>query len=192
MKGITDAKGSVDAIEFLTEQDCLKLGEELANREAIHKTEFFSIVCEPINDIEEGKAKGHYDSIYDHINPKTVPLQKAEGVKRIYFIPVTERVEEGKEAEFLAKFGKRPVTNAPNYLLGAMAKLTEDELPENLKLKDFVAVSGDEKEVFSGHLSRRCFLICDRRDGRRRLDVVALAGAWNPEDVWCFLAEDAS
>lgn len=187
LKGIENAKGSPDAIQFLTEEDCLKLGEELANREVNHKTNFFSVVVDPINDIEDGKKVGHYDVIYYHITSKTVPLQKAQGSKRIYFVPVNERVEQGKEAEFLAKFGKRPVTNAPNYLLGAMAKLEEKDLPDHLKFKDFVAVSSDEKEVFSDHNGNRCFLNCNRRNGKRKLNMVKLTGEWNPEDDWFFL-----
>ena len=128
LKGIENAKGSTDAMSFLTENDCIKLGEELANREAYHKTLFFSVVVSPINDIEDGKNSGHYDWIYDHITGKTVPLQNAaDGEKRIYFVPVNETVPEGKEAEFLAKFGKKPVKNAPNYLLGSMAKLEEKD-----------------------------------------------------------------
>lgn len=119
LEGVSQAKGTEKAIEFLTEEDCLKIGEELANREALKNTPFFSIIVDPINDIEEGKKLGHYDLIYDYISSETVPLQKAEGKKRIYFIPVTERVEEGKEVKFLAKYGKRPVKNAPNYLLAA-------------------------------------------------------------------------
>ena len=55
-KGIEDAKGSLDAIQLLTQADCIKLGEELANREALIKTPFFSVMVNPINDIEEGKT----------------------------------------------------------------------------------------------------------------------------------------
>jgi hypothetical protein len=189
-KGIENAKGSSELIFFLTEDDCQKLGEQLANREAFKNTTFFSVVVDPINNIEEGKKIGHYDSIYDHISQKTIPLQKAIGAKRIYFVPVNERVEEGRETEFLAKFGKRPVTNAPNYLLGAMAKLEEKDLPENLKLKDFVAVSSDEKEAFSDRGGYPCFLACNRSDGGRELLMVKLVYEWHLNHGWVFLAED--
>ena len=186
-KGIEDAKGSLDAIQLLTQADCIKLGEELANREALIKTPFFSVMVNPINDIEEGKTTGNYDSIYDWITVNTVPLEKAEGAKRIYFVPVTEQVEEGKEAEFLAKYGKKPVVNAPNYLLGAMAKLKESDLPEELKLKDLVAVADG---VFLNHSGNRCFLNCNRRSGERKLNMVKLLGDWYADNAWVFLAEE--
>ncbi len=189
-KGIENAKGSPDALTLLREEDLLTLGEALANREADCKTEFFSVVVEPLNDILEGKKVGHYDSIYDWITGKPVPLQKAEGTKRIYFVPVNERVPEGKEAEFLAKYGKKSVTNAPNYLLGAMAKLEEKDLPKKLKGKDFVAVSSEESGVFVLDVDNRCFLRCYRYDGERGLNVVKLAVDWNPDRGWVFLAED--
>jgi hypothetical protein len=190
LKGIENAKGSPDAISLLTEEDLFKIGEELANREAYRKTEFFSVVVDPINEIEEGKKTGHYDSIDRWITPKTVLLQKSEGAKRIYFVPVNERVPEGKEAEFLSKFGKKPVTNAPNYLLGAMVKLEEKDLPEELKLKDFVAVSSDDTGVFLGGGGTRCFLRCNRRSGYRRLDMIELANDWRADYGWFFLAEE--
>ncbi len=186
-KGIENAKGSPDAIELLTETDCLKLGEGLADREALLKTPFFSVMVNPINNIEEGKTTGNYDSSYNWITANNVLLEKAEGSKRIYFIPVTENVEEGKEAEFLAKYGKKPVTNAPNYLLGAMAKLKESDLPEGLKLKDLVAVADG---VFLYHDGNRCSLYCRRRSGERKLNVVFLNGEWSADRDWVFLAEE--
>ena len=158
--------------------------------ENLKNTKFFSIEVEPINDIEEGKKTGHYDSIYDHISSKTVPLQKAIGKKRIYFIPVNERVEQGKEAEFLAKYGKRPVTNAPNYLLGAMTKLQKKDLPDRLKRKDIIAVSSDKKEVFIDRRGRPCFLSSFHRSDSRRLRLVSLKDVSRPCYVWDFLAED--
>ena len=83
----------------------------------------------PINDIEKGKEEGHYDYDYEYDNCgfrksiyKYISLQGAKDVKRIYFIPVTERIHVGKEVEYLAKFGKKPVTHAPNYLFGVLAQ----------------------------------------------------------------------
>lgn len=187
LKGILDAKGSEKAIELLNEKDCFKIGEDLANREALRNTNFFSVVIDPINDIEEGKAKGYYDLIDDSVNIKNFPLRRAEGLKRLYFVPITEIVEEGKEAEYLVKFRKRPVKNATNYFLGAMAKIGQEDLPENLISKNFVALMCDE-EVYSVLFNFPCFLCSSISEGSRSLFVKVRSTAWDLNSV--FIAED--
>ncbi len=151
------------------------------------QTKFFSVTSSPIDDIEEGKKLGKYDWIYDWITPEHTPLQKAEGEKTIYFVPVDEDVESGKETEFLAKHGMKLVENSPNYLLGAMAKLSKSDLPENLKNKDLVAMSA--ASVFQDESGDRCFLYVSLDGGRRRLGFVRLDGGWYAGRGWVFLAE---
>lgn len=152
-----------------------------------NKTTLFTATISPINDLEKGKLKGDYDWVYDHITKDTVPLKKATGEKKLYFVPVTERVLEGKESQYLAAYGLKPVENAPNYLLGAMATLKEKDLPEELKFKDIVAVGN---VVFQFADGRRCFLDCRRRSGERFLFMVRLASGWGAGGGWFFLAEE--
>jgi hypothetical protein len=152
------------------------------------ETQFFSVVTEPINDIQEASKSISYD--FSWIPADMAPLQKAKGPKRIYFIPVSETVPNGKESEYLAKFGKKPVTHAPNYLLGVMAKLNEDDFPHKLKFKDIVAVSSSDHDIFLRKGCGPSFLRCYRRSGKRELNFVDLSGDWTPGGIWVFIAED--
>jgi hypothetical protein len=155
---------------------------------------FFSLMVTPINSIENAKETSHYDSISSYFFSEIVQLQQAEGIKRIYFIPVNERVEEGKEVEYLAKFGKKPVTHAPNYLLGAMAQCKHAELPKELKYTNIVAVSTAKFDFF--HFDGKSFFLCCHHlnGGRRELSMARLYSGWGssiPTNIyWMFTAED--
>lgn len=189
-QGITDAKGSDKAIEFLTEDDLKNLGKLLADREAKIQ-DLFSVVVDPINNIALAIEKGNYDSVYDWISNdhSRVPLTEAEGPKRIYFVPVTENVNTGDEEAYVNKFGLTLCKSAPNYLSGAMAAIPENKLPAELAGKDFVAAENAESSVFQDRDGDRCFLCVYRRDGRRRLSLVSVDVRWSAGSDWVFLAE---
>ncbi|MEO5646074.1 MAG: hypothetical protein ABIO57_03350 [Candidatus Paceibacterota bacterium] len=189
-QGITDAKGSDKAIEFLTEDDLKNLGKLLADREAKIQ-DLYSVVVDPINNIALAIEKGNYDSVYDWISDDhdRIPLLEAAGAKRIYFVPVTENVDSGDEEAYVNKFGLTLCKSAPNYLTGAMAAVPENKLPAELAGKDFVAAENAESSVFQGKDGRRCFLCVSRDDGRRRLSLVVVDGHWFADVDWMFLAE---
>ena len=186
-QGIKDAKGSEKAIEFLTEEDLKNIGKMLADRETKIQN-IFSVVVDPINNISTAIEKGNYNYVYYWINEKHVPLQKVAGSKRIYFVPVTEEVNTGYEESYVNKFGLTLCKNAPNYLAGAMAILSENKIPAELKSKDFVAVENNLSSIFKDDDSDRCFLYVSRV-GYRRLLLIILDGLWGVGHNWMFLAE---
>lgn len=154
---------------------------------------FFSVVVKPINSFEKGILTGNYMSVlkFDEVTPKE--LQYAGNMeKRVYFIPVTGIVRVGEEAEFLAKFGKKPIKNVSNYLLGAMAtqECQENNLPEQFKNKNFIAVPTKENELFT-YVGYKCFLRCLREEGGRGLFLEETSGnhLWI-ENKDIILAED--
>jgi hypothetical protein len=187
-QGITDAKGSDKAIEFLTEDDLKNLGKLLADREAKIQ-DLFSVVVDPINNIALAIEKGNYNDVYNWINEQHVPLTEAAGAKRIYFVPVTENVNTGDEEAYVNKFGLTLCKSAPNYLAGAMAAIPENKLPSELAGKDFVAAENVESSVFQDEGGSRCFLYVSRYDGERKLYLVSVDGDWNAGRGWVFLAE---
>jgi hypothetical protein len=187
-QGITDAKGSDKAIEFLTEDDLKNLGKLLADREAKIQ-DLFSVVVDPINNIALAIEKGSYTDVYNWINEERVPLIEVAGAKRIYFVPVTENVNTGDEEAYVNKFGLTLCKSAPNYLAGAMAAIPEAKLPAELAGKDFVAAENAESSVFQDEDGRRCFLDVCRDVGRRELSLVDVVDDWGADGDWLFLAE---
>ncbi len=144
----------------------------------------------PINTVEEGIAQGHYNDYYQHITNKTVPLQKVAGAKNLYLVCFGRTSGETDYVELLRAEGKQPCRNAPQYLLGLMAAVPEDKMPEELRNKDLVAAEPDnEASAFSGVRRDRCFL-CVRRYGGDRLLYLALVDRRRGLDGCALLAED--
>ena len=143
----------------------------------------------PINTAEEGIAQGNYTDHYGFITDKTVPLQPVQGAKNLYLVCFNRTIGETECAELLRAEGKRPCQNAPQYLLGLMASVPEDKMPEELRNKHLVAAESDNKSsVFAGRSGDRCFLCVDRRDGGRGLRLTGVGGGWSGH--WAFLADD--
>ena len=143
----------------------------------------------PINTVEEGIAQGHYTGHYGFITDKTVPLQPVQGAKNLYLVCFNRTIGETEYVELLFAEGKQPCRQAPAYLLGLMAAVPEDKMPEELRNKDFVAAESDNKSsVFAGGHGHRCFLFVNQRGAYRRLDLIGVGGLWG--DSWAFLAED--
>ena len=144
----------------------------------------------PINTAEEGIAQGHHTGHYGFITDKTVPLQPVQGAKNLYLVCFNRTIGETECAELLRAEGKRPCQNAPQYLLGLMASVPEDKMPEELRNKDIVAAELDNKaSVFSDRFGGRCFLYVFRDGGGyRRLNLASVGGRWSGS--WAFLAED--
>ncbi len=155
----------------------------------IEEQKFFSVMVKPINNLSEGREKGNFTD--DYTAGLYIPLKIVDDIKLISFIPVTERMGEGREIEFLKKFGKKPLTNATNYFFGTLAspECQEATLPPELKGKDFVAVSTDESDIClrDGH---SCFLRCYTWGGVRKLCSVGSEIDWNISFDWVLLAED--
>ena len=143
----------------------------------------------PINTAEEGIAQGHYTDHYRFIKDKTVPLQPVQGAKSLHLVCFDRTIGETEYVELLRAEGKQPCRNAPQYLLGLMAQVTEDKMPEELRNKDLVAAEPDNKSsVFTGRFGYRCFLYVLRGGVFRRLDLTAVGR--RGFDRWAFLAED--
>ena len=143
----------------------------------------------PINTAEEGIAQGHYTDHYRFIKDKTVPLQPVQGAKSLHLVCFDRTIGETEYVELLRAEGKQPCRNAPQYLLGLMAQVTEDKMPEELRNKNLVAAEPDNKSsAFAGRSGLRCFLCVGRWGGDRRLDLTIVDGEWR--DGWAFLAED--
>lgn len=140
-----------------------------------------SFKVKPINSLEEGIKLGNYDSHYDFITDKTVPLKELTDEKEIFLVNFDRTIGETEYKELLEKEGLKPCE--PNYLLGLMAQIKEDDMPKELKNKNIVVPSS----VFTGGCGFRCFLCVYRGDGYRKLRLTDVDREWI--DRWVFLAE---
>ena len=154
------------------------------------------IVCSfpnisPINTAEAGITQGHYDDHYSFITNETVPLQPVQGAKDLHLVCFDWTIGETGYVELLRADGKQPCRNSPQYLLGLMAQVPEERMPEELRNKDLVAAEPDnEASAFTDERGYRCFLcVGDRRGGYRLLNLVSVDRGWL--DYWAFLAEDS-
>jgi hypothetical protein len=153
-----------------------------------------AIVCpfpnvQPINTAEEGIAQGQYTDYHRFITDKTVPLQPVQVAKNLHLVCFNRTIGETEFVELLRAEGKQPCRNGPQYLLGLMAQVPEDKMPEELRYKVFVAAEPDNKSsVFTDGLGYRCFLCVDRYNGYRKLDLIDVGKEWNGR--FAFVAED--
>lgn len=143
----------------------------------------------PINTVKEGIKLGHYTDHYGFITDTTVPLQPVQGAKNLHLVCFGRTIGKTEYMELLRAEGKRPCRNAPQYLLGLMAAVPEDQMPAELRNKDLVATEPDNaSSVFAGKYGDRCVLCVNRNDGYRTLNLAGVDGGWL--DYWAFLAED--
>lgn len=165
----------------------LKINQNKLSNQKIDKR-FFSVEVTPINSLEEAKAKGNFNHCY--VN--NISFNKITKAKRVYFVKVTERIHEGREAEFLAKFGKKPLTNTQNYFFGVMVHpdCQENTLPSGYRMGYIVAVAADETGVFLDGDGSRSFLRSSCVNGIRFLKFAKVANGWKTKIDWFFLAED--
>ena len=158
------------------------------------KTTSHAIVClfpnvQPINSVGTGISRGHYTDHYDFITNGTVPLHTVKGAKNLYLVCPNRTIGETEYVELLRAVGKQPCRNAPQYLLGLMAKVPESEMPAELRNKKLVAAEPDNtSSVFVGKYGDPCFLGVDRGVGYRKLSFTKVGGGW--AGPWVFLAED--
>ncbi len=150
-QGIKDAKGSDNALDFITEEDLKKFGTIMAERELRIKTNFFSMMVNPINNFAKAIKKGNYrivfvkeeNTLYDK------SFKEVARKKLVYFVPVTTYLDDNVYArDYLAQFGLVPCQKGPNYLLGAMTLLSEDKMPDELKDKILVAMGADKERWY--------------------------------------------
>lgn len=133
----------------------------------------------PINKISD-IPKGTFSWIYDFITDQTVPLKELTEEKEITLLELHETIESGQLDGWIKKQGE-PIE--PNYLLGLAV-----QYPEVFeKGKDYVSTAS----VFVDEDGNRRFLRVRRRGGRRGLRLVRLAGYWNADCDWVFLAESS-
>src|SRR3989344_9019247 len=92
----------------------------------------------PINTAEEGIRQGHYNDHYSFITDETVPLKSITGARNLHLVCFNRTVKETEYIALLRAEGKQPCRNGPNYLLGLMAQVPEDKMPEEFLSKDIV------------------------------------------------------
>ena len=142
----------------------------------------------PVNTAEEGIRLGHYNDHYDYITDKTVPLTSVEGKKNLHVVCFNRTVGETEWVELLRAEGKQPCRHAPQYLLGLMVQVPEDQMPAELRNKDIVAEEQESSSVFTDESGDRGFLGVRRDGGNRELILTRVDGRWFDDDA--FLAED--
>ena len=143
----------------------------------------------PVSTVKEGIRVGHYDDHYSFMTNETVPLQPVQGAKNLHLVCFDRTIGETEYVELLRTEGKRPCQNAPQYLLGLMAAVPEDKMPEELRNKNLVAAEPDNKSsAFAVRFGYRCFLCVFRRGGYRGLDLADVGRLWRGD--FAFLAED--
>src|SRR3989344_9107771 len=128
------------------------------------KTTSPAIVClfpnvQPINSVGTGISRGHYTDHYDFITNGTVPLHTVKGTKNLYLVCPNRTIDETECMELLRAVNKQPCRNAPQYMLGLMAKVPEYKMPAELRNKKLVAAGpGNNCSVVVGLYSDPGFL----------------------------------
>lgn len=144
----------------------------------------------PINRVSQGIAEGNYIARYDYITDTTIPLKIACGKKTLYLVCFNQTLETTEYIERLRMLGKKPCLHAPNFLLGLMAQVRENQMPPPLRRMDIVAAEPEESSVFVDPRRGPCFLYVSRDGGSRRLSLARGRGGWR--GPWAFVAEDVT
>ena len=180
-----------------------------------YRAKFPSFIVEPINDIKEAIARGHYTpsdpTIYGtyffvplcyrpslgitRIMDRTgrvIKLPNAKGAKRVFIVSFKRPVGKGEYVTLLAQYGLRPCKNSPSYLAGLMATVSEAEMPEELRNTDIVAAEPkNHASIFKDDGGHPCFLYVRQRDlAIRDLDLVRISHKKEWLGYWAFLAEE--
>lgn len=142
----------------------------------------------PINTIEDGIAAGQYNSHNEFITNTTVQLQPAQGPKNVYLVCFDRELEPTEWTDLLRAEGKQPCINGPNYLLGLMAQVSQDQMPEEFRSKDIVAAENARSSIFADEDGDPCFLYVSHDSTSRKLDFTVIGPGWYI--FWAFLAQD--
>lgn len=185
-QGIIDAKGSSEALSFLRPEDIISVGKSLADREADIQG-IFSTVITPVNSLVLAIKEARYWSVSDFIT-EDLDLGPLGQKKRVYFVPVVDVVEVGKEEEYLNSRGLTMCENAPQYLLGLMTQISDHDFDKTFGKKDIVAIGG-EGSVFTHPNLNKFALYTSRGIQGKNLNVIALWGHWFSVGRWFFIAE---
>lgn len=116
----------------------------------------FSRIITPINSLEDFATHNfcelvHSSSYSKESIIKNITLEK----KLIDFIPTYKSLEKDEILDYLKSFGKKPVINSQNYLLGAMAYLPRKDFLNSYNFDEYIAISDDEIKLPDG---RDCWL----------------------------------
>ena len=131
----------------------------------------FPQIC-PINNVEEGIAKGNYNAHLPFVT--TVLLERVQGTKKLYLVCFNREIRCTEYVGLLRAEGKQPCRNASQYLLGLMAQVPEDQIPRVFQEKDIIAAEPGGAHLvctLSSSLSDIVyfFLCVSRYDGCRTL-----------------------
>ena len=151
------------------------------------KETLFSIDTRPINSITSAIKNGGYSFVthcieHDHNKSFSKLSPDAQGTKRIYFLPVSEKVFIGQEDHYAKKFGFKICEYARNYLLGLIADTPKDRMPPELKGKMLVAA---ENQIYQyGTFTSSIFSVRCHENGDRELIgwICPASFRWNSKD----------
>jgi hypothetical protein len=133
----------------------------------------------PISTVSEGIRLGRYIDHYRFITDKTVPLQSVTRAKNLHIVCFNRTIGEPEYVELLRAEDLRPCQDAPQYLLGLMAAVSQERMPGELRIKNLVAAEPDnESSFFADGFGGRCFLGVDWCVGGYSLCLVRV-GKWD-------------
>lgn len=127
---------------------------------------------------------------YHHLMDRAVPPPSTWMMKDI-FVVCPNRIMEGIEDVrlFLQTLGKKPCHDGPGFLLGLMARLMENEMPNELYGKNLIAIEPDNpSSVFIDEDGHRCSLCVFRGGENRRLGL--MPREWQLYPFWAIVAEN--
>jgi hypothetical protein len=156
IKGITYCQGSKRALAFLTNDDILGLAKMLVGREEEFRGELFSAILSPVNDFRSAKAMVQAKTCSKVVTKKTLFFSKAvKEPKRIYLVPVPNKLYVGKEADHLTPLKKQLVKDGLHYLFPMIKHLRQiveqsGNFPFNHVVQISAGLSDQFKHEFSG------------------------------------------
>lgn len=126
---------------------------------------------------------------YHNLMDRVVPSPSTR--RKDIFVVCPNRMMEGVEdiRLFLLTQGKQPCHNGPGFLLGLMARLMENEMPNELYGKNLIAIEPDNpSSVFIDDDGHRCSLCVFRGGENRRLGLMPIE--WQLYPSWAIIAEN--
>lgn len=150
-------------------------------KNVIDKNSFLNLEITPSNTPDTDLAQGHFPYMEEIHTVKTIYIIFGRDVLN------TEMGVGGRDIlKYLPTVGLKPCTNAPNYLIGLVAYLKENKIPE---LENGILISLDKSCCFDG--AALC-VECENADPRLYC-VNDESPKWGTSFVgkWFFLAEEA-
>lgn len=196
-QGIQEVGGEHEDIRLIRPEWLIEVGRRAAGV-GEKRRRLWSVVVDPIYDIQEGLNRGNY---LDHPNDvkNFLKIDPVIAKKRVYVVHLNEPKASKDYLSFLQKYQLIPCRNGPAYLLGLAAQVQERDVPEALReryvegktINRLKFIAAGEDNVF--HLQHknhdRWFLYIDRRGPFRILNL-----HWADDeldDSWALLAEEA-